>query len=301
MNLKDELLALLAGTRIIRIDVKGDLKFAASNMNRLLRAVDENEDFYNVDNYANNTPNKMVKTYQQMQEEAFRIQKDMFITIKDLQLLDLTDGQILTILKDRGINKKLANNLISGIFTPVNYSKPRFEKKIKEVEAAMENLTDDNERYNYFANRDFLFPQSQLDQVKADYAGKYFFDETYNKETKEFEGGYYPERQSYKLNKNGTLQYDDKGNPIPERGFLGQTIEKTLDVIKELPSRFALPGQDLFGKASEKPLPITPMPNQQVVQTAQAPSITNQGLTATENAFFTEEEKAMRLKEKGLA
>mgnify|MGYP003110527101 FL=1 len=130
---------------------------------------------------------------------------------------------------------------------------------------------------------------------------KYFFDETYNKETKEFEGGYYPEKESYKLNKNGTLQYDDKGNPIPERGFLGQTIEKTLDVIKELPSRFALPGQDLFGKAPEKPLPSTPMPNQQVVQTAQAPSITNQGLTATENALLSEEEKAIKLRQRGLA
>ena len=31
-------------------------------MNRLLRAVDENEQFYNVDNYAKNTPNDMVRT-----------------------------------------------------------------------------------------------------------------------------------------------------------------------------------------------------------------------------------------------
>ena len=71
LNLKDELLALLAGTRIIRIDVKSDLKYAAANMNRLLRAVDENENFYNVDNYQKNTPNDMVRTFRQMQEEAY--------------------------------------------------------------------------------------------------------------------------------------------------------------------------------------------------------------------------------------
>jgi hypothetical protein len=40
-----------AGIRIIRIDTKKDLRYFSSEMNRLLRAVDENENFYNVDNY----------------------------------------------------------------------------------------------------------------------------------------------------------------------------------------------------------------------------------------------------------
>ena len=56
LNLKDELLALFAGTRIIRIDVKKDLRFFTSDMNRKLRATDENENFYNVNNYQENTP-----------------------------------------------------------------------------------------------------------------------------------------------------------------------------------------------------------------------------------------------------
>jgi len=50
-------------------------------------------------------------------------------------------------------------------------------------------------------------------------------------------------------------------------------------------------------------LPPTPMPSQQVIQTAavQAPGIMNQGLTATENALLSEEEKQMRLRQRGLA
>jgi hypothetical protein len=31
----------------------------------------------------------MVETFKNMQDEAFRIQKDMYIRVKDLQLLDL--------------------------------------------------------------------------------------------------------------------------------------------------------------------------------------------------------------------
>ena len=50
-------------------------------------------------------------------------------------------------------------------------------------------------------------------------------------------------------------------------------------------------------------LPNTPMPNQQVIQTAMMPAsgVMNQGLTATENALLSEEEKQIRLRQRGLA
>ena len=117
------------------------------------------------------------------------------------------------------------------------------------------------------------------------------------------EGGYYPEKESYKLNENGTLEYDENGNPIPERGFVGKALEKAVDTIKSLPKRFALPGQDLFSEAPQKPLPDTPAPNAQVIQTAALPAsgALNQGLTATENALLSEEEKQIRLRSRGLA
>ena len=38
-----------------------------------------------------------------MQDEAFRIQKDMFIRIQDLKLLDLSEDDIDNILKRRNI------------------------------------------------------------------------------------------------------------------------------------------------------------------------------------------------------
>jgi len=49
-------------------------------------------------------------------------------------------------------------------------------------------------------------------------------------------------------------------------------------------------------------LPPTPMPSQDVIQTAavQAPGLMNQGLTATENALLSEEEKQIRLRQRGL-
>jgi len=110
----------------------------------------------------------------------------------------------------------------------------------------------------------------------------------------------------------GYLQaYDElsreKGIPNP----LNKRILKTIDRINKklrkqrLNKEFNINPDDYILKQSTRDqlsvLPDTPMPDQQVVQTAQAPSIMNQGLTRTENALLTEEEKAIRLKERGLA
>ena len=61
-----------------------------------------------------------------------------------------------------------------------------------------------------------------------------------------------------------------------------------------------LPDSDPEGQSA---LPPTPMPNQQVVQTAAIPAagFMNQGLTPTENALLSEEEKQIKLRSRGLA
>ncbi len=53
----------------------------------------------------------------------------------------------------------------------------------------------------------------------------------------------------------------------------------------------------------ESALPPTPMPAAGVIQTSavQAPGTMNQGLTPTENALLSEEEKQIRLRQRGLA
>ena len=47
-----------------------------------------------------------------MQQEAFRIQKDMYIRIKDLELLDLQKIKIYEIMKQAGASRKIINNLL---------------------------------------------------------------------------------------------------------------------------------------------------------------------------------------------
>jgi len=277
LNLKDELLALLAGTRIIRIDVKSDLKYAASNMNRLLRAVDENEKFYNVDNYRNNTPSELVQTYIEMQEEAFRIQKNMHIIAKDLQLLDLSKRDIREILTEAGVNKDLAKSIIKGKFVPVNYSEPRFNTKVETIEGQLKKIDG---KFKYKLNEDFVFPERQLDRIKKSFKKKRFFERG---------NEYEPGEKDYKLDKKGNLLKDDKGNPIIEEGFIKESLRKLTPIVKEKIQDFT---NNYESSIQTPPLPNMPQPK---VQTARVVN-PNTNLTRTQEALLSPQEKVIASK-----
>ena len=97
-------------------------------------------------------------------------------------------------------------------------------------------------------------------------------------------------------------------NPLNDRVL--QTIDEIIDELEyqELNKEFIINPDDYILKQSTRDqlstLPANlPMPNQQVVQTAALPAsgALNDGLTATENALLSEEEKQIRLRSRGLA
>ena len=95
------------------------------------------------------------------------------------------------------------------------------------------------------------------------------------------------------------------GQPNP---FLG--AEGTLEAMRNL-----METQNLYGDfnldlkdflpdtdpAGQSALPPTDMPSAAVIQTSQAPGNMNQGLTPVENALLSEEEKMIKLRQRGLA
>jgi len=291
VNLKDELLALFTGTRIIRIDAKKDIQFMASNLNRIRRGIDDTENFYTVEHWKTHTPGEMVDQYKKMLEEDFRIQKEMYIKLKDLQMLDLDERTIKKLLTEYGLNPKLASSLIKGEYTPINFSKPRFEKKIKIIENYLDKKSKETNSY-IDLNKEYVFPKREFKDLRREYDDKEFFSETWDEESKQWVGGYYPERSIYLTDKKGNLVKDDKGNPIEDPSFSQKMLRKIVPKIKEGIKNIINPVGGLFGKANAAPLPKTPMPDKKLVASMPQTNLRT-GLTRTQSALLSPSEQVI--------
>ena len=178
VSLYDELLALMAGVRIIDIDVGTTLSYKAGRFNQLLRAVDDAEKIYSAEDYMNRGPEVIEKEFEQMQEEAFRIQKDMYNIIQDAMELDLTETDIKKILRDAQMPAKRIRKLIKGEFVPANFSDARFKKKIKILEAQAKRMTKDNKDLKFYLDKDYAYPKFRLKDIKYEWKGRSLKTET---------------------------------------------------------------------------------------------------------------------------
>jgi len=272
MRIEDELMALFTGTRIIRIDVKKDLSWRTSSTNRLLRAVDETEKFYKAKGFIDRPPSVMVDEYDNMQDEAFKIQRDLYMVVQDLRMLDLSKDKIEDIMVEAGMNKKMASALIDGEFTPIKYSVPRFETKVKTIKDLAKHKTKKSDNFIYNIKESYVFPEDKLDSVYDKWEDRKFFPE-----------GYKPELEGAVTNDKGNVVYDERGKIKKEPTLLEKVIPKIRQMI--------FPGSPQ-AKAPTPPLPGTPMPDKKLV--ASMPQINQQtGLTRTQSALLSPSEQVI--------
>ena len=109
--------------------------------------------------------------------------------------------------------------------------------------------------------------------------------------------------------------YKDKAKEDGVKNLLDRSTIRTIERIEKKLKRqrlnkdFIIDPEKWIRKPKETAslglgeIPNTPIPNAQVIQTAavQASGALNQGLTATENALLSEEEKSIKLRQRGLA
>ena len=263
VSLKDELLALMAGIRIIDIDVGRSLSYKAGRMNELLRAVDDAEKIYSAADYMNRGPKVIAAEYEVMQQEAFRIQQEMYNIIQDASTLDLDRRDIKKILGDAQVSDTLLRNLLRGTFTPANYSEPRFKKKIKILREQAARMTKNDPDLKYYLDESYAYPKGELKDIKYNWKNRSLIAEQKEKEPS------WVDRTTEFMKE----QVIDRFNPL--KGF--ENIENILSI-----------GQQ--SKVNTPPLPGTPMPNKNLL--AQSPQKIN-GLTRSEQALLSPEEKVI--------
>jgi hypothetical protein len=280
VNLKDELIALMSGVRIINIDVLKSMEFKIGAFNRGMRAVDDTEKIYSPEGYQTRGPEVILQEYNQMQLEAYKLQQGFFQMIQDARTIGLSDFDIRKKLKEQRVGRQDINNLMKGVFTPVSFSEPLFEKKIAAVQGLVREKTRDSKNLSYSVDKNYLYPKLQLNMLKLSYRFKKL-DPEGRTETKANDAKKNPNTKGFFgasiLDKLVPGQPFSEGPGIIQRGK--NAIEKVL------------PGRQFDSKVTTPPLGATPMPSNQLSQQQNVDPQTN--LTGTETALLSPTEKVI--------
>ena len=256
INLKDELIALFGGVRVIQIDVLKNMEYKIGDFQRELRAVDDTEKIYSPQDFQNRGPEVILQEFDQMQQEGLRIQGAFYQKIQDARTIGVNDFSIRAKLKEQGLSRTMINNLMRGIFTPINYSDKRFKKKVTLVKELARQRTAKDPYIGYIAKESYLYPKLGLNMIKLQYQNERL-------------GG---EAQESKKD----LRWYGILNPLdwPQR------IKNLLNPLKGFPSPES--------KIQTPPLPQTPMPKVANIGAQQDPQT---GLTRSESALLSPSEQ----------
>ena len=134
--------------------------------------MDDAEKIYSAEDYMNRGPLVIKAEFEQMQEEAFKIQQEMYNIIQDALKLDLDESDIKKVLQDAQIPKKRIRKLMNGEFVPANFSDARFKKKVKLLEEHAARMTKDNPDMKFYLDEDYAYPKSELKDIQYEWKGK---------------------------------------------------------------------------------------------------------------------------------
>ena len=262
-EMSDVAIGASTGIKPFNVNILESLSYKISNYTRIRTNVYKAEKFYKFNELYRRGGDVLVEEFIDIQKEAFRLQKQVYLEIQAAKKFDLSDSDIRKLFKEReGLSSKAIRAIMNGKFVPVTFSESLFEKKLRTLAKR-----EDEQGFKYDLPKNFLFPKSDLKRVIRQLERDSLEDDFY----------YDVEAEKKALDLRGDLP----------TGI--ETIEQQPNLVSSKPQT--------------APLPDTPIPNAQVIQTAalQASGTLNQGLTATENALLSEEEKSIKLRQRGLA
>ena len=160
-SLRDEVLALMSGIRIIDVDVPNNLDYKITGYQVDKRAVTKAEKFYSLKNATDRGPDTLAAEYNQINEEAFKVQQDFHYLLQDAFKMGLSRQDVIRILRKRKLGKREIGALLRGKFIPFRYSADLMNKRYLKAKKANPN-----------AIKSFFFPRSELNKVYRNWRGK---------------------------------------------------------------------------------------------------------------------------------
>ena len=300
MKPEEEVMATVAGVRVVNIKPLHDFDW---KQNQYLRALSSTRQLYYSDAIKKkenlrgdialikegHEPEFIPDRYNHLQQNRYRYWSLTFKDIENLRKMDYTEKQIEESLKGRGaFSKKEIKSLMLGLYMPtdmkeIDMSKDRvFASLIKDLNKELGTNYTPSEVFDVDFMKDIEKKWDRiplnLDEVMRNYnftSSTLFRLREYKDQLKETEN----------LKK-------EQGREDLER--LKEELKKQQEWNREKMKR---------EKLQKSNLPIgTPNVSSEVIASQPAQNtVGSTGLTATETAWLSNEEKAMRLKQKGLA
>jgi len=302
MNPEEEVMATIAGVRIVNIKPIHDFDWKQGAYLKTLvsaRKLYYNDAISNKENLRGDIalikeghePEYIPARYNHFQQIRYRYWSLTFKDIENLRKMNYTEAQIEASLKGRGaFSKKEIESLMLGLYMPTD---------MKELDMSKDTL--------------FVSLIKGLNkELGTNYTPSEVFDVNFMKEIEEKWDG-------IPLNLNGVMRnYNFTSSDLYRMKQEMKKIQEKLKLeIKQLPKDIEREReemkeqmewdmeklQDDIEKLQKSNVPIgTPNVSAEVIASKPDQNVVGStGLTATETAYLSNEEKAMRLKQKGLA
>jgi len=162
VNLRDELLALFSGIRIINVDAPRAYNYKLTEYNKNKRSVTVSEKFYSPENAQTRGGDVLVKEFRKIQDEGLLVQRQFYQVIQDALAMGVSTRTLRQANKGRLSNREF-NAILRGKYTPINFSKSRMNKRVRDIQKAFPDEEID---------RNFAYPARDLLRVIREYRGK---------------------------------------------------------------------------------------------------------------------------------
>ena len=114
VTLRDELLALFSGVRIINVDVPRSMQFKVTDYNQKFRSVTQTEKLFSLQDYQNRGPLVLADEFRQIQDETLKVNRDFHMILQDALKTGVPRRELLKILRGRRIPYAKAKKLLDG-------------------------------------------------------------------------------------------------------------------------------------------------------------------------------------------
>ena len=162
VNLRDELLALFSGIRIINVDAPRAYNYKLTEYNKNKRSVTVSEKFYSPENAQSRGGKTLVKEFEKIQDEGLMVQRKFYQVLKDAEAMGVDKRTLRKLNKGRLSNKEF-NRILRNKYTPVGYSKSRMNKRVRDIEKAFPDQEID---------KSFAYPRRELNQIIREYRNR---------------------------------------------------------------------------------------------------------------------------------